>query len=109
MLPVFKPGHVLLAVRDGRELHEGQVVVIRHGGLEKVKRIRYIKDDRIFVEGDNQLRSTDSRSFGWLHRSAVVAHVVWPRPVAWPWLLMRIGGVIAVALLVAVVAVWLFF
>jgi phage repressor protein C with HTH and peptisase S24 domain len=78
MLPLFKPGHLLLAVHDERAPREGDVVLIHHGGLEKVKRLKQIQGDRMYVEGDNQARSTDSRTFGWLHRSAIRARVIWP-------------------------------
>jgi phage repressor protein C with HTH and peptisase S24 domain len=79
MLPAFRPGRLVVGVSDPGELYPGQVVIIRHGGLEKVKRIQRIKQNQIFVVGDNQERSTDSRSFGWLHRSVVVGRVIWPK------------------------------
>lgn len=106
MLPIFRPGHILLAVRDEREPKTGDVVLIRHGGLEKVKRLKQLKDDRIFVEGDNQARSTDSRSFGWLHRSAIRGRVVWPRPMT-PRQWLRIG-LSVLGILVVLVCAWLF-
>jgi type IV secretory pathway protease TraF len=62
-----------------RRLRPGDIVVLSHGGLEKIKRIRDIRDGHIFVVGDNQEQSTDSRSFGWLHMTAVDGKVVWPR------------------------------
>lgn len=80
MLPLFKPAHIAVALPQEKSAYrEGDVVVVNHGGLEKVKRIKEIKDGRVFVVGDNQTRSTDSRSFGWLHFSAVKGKVVWPR------------------------------
>lgn len=106
MLPLCKPGHILLAVRDEREPKEGDVVLIHHGGLEKVKRLTYMKEGRVYVEGDNQTRSTDSRSFGWLHQSAITARVVWPRPLsASQWLRGSLAGV---GLTIVLVCAWLF-
>lgn len=82
MLPTLKPGEIILGMRP-RDIWVGDVVVIRHRGLEKVKRVLYIGEgmDRIFVIGDNQAHSTDSRSFGWLSTKHVIARVVWPRRV----------------------------
>jgi phage repressor protein C with HTH and peptisase S24 domain len=79
MSPRLRPGQILLAVHLFRRLHPGQVVIIRHDGKEKVKRIERIEDDRIFVIGDNLVASTDSRHFGWLKRREIVARVIWPR------------------------------
>lgn len=79
MLPALKPGFPVVASGRFKALDVGDVVIIRHGGLEKIKRISSIKDDRLYLRGDNQEHSTDSRTFGWLHESAVVAKVIWPR------------------------------
>ncbi|HEX8762172.1 MAG TPA: S26 family signal peptidase [Candidatus Saccharimonadales bacterium] len=79
MLPALRPGFPVIATGHYKTLVVGDVVIIHHGGLEKIKRIVDIRKDRLFVRGDNQAHSTDSRSFGWLHASVVVAKVLWPR------------------------------
>jgi phage repressor protein C with HTH and peptisase S24 domain len=79
MLPSLRPGAIVLVRGRTDNIQLGDVVVIKHGGLEKVKRVQFIGDGRLFVIGDNQERSTDSRSFGWLYVSAVKGKVVWPR------------------------------
>jgi type IV secretory pathway protease TraF len=61
-----------------RQIKPGQVVIVRHDGLEKIKRVQAVRDGRIFIVGDNPAVSTDSRSFGWLPTSTVRATVVWP-------------------------------
>ena len=79
MLPRFIPGSIVIGVRFWMRLRPNAVVMIRHGGMEKMKRIAEVKDGRIYVLGDNPAASTDSRSFGWLPESSVMAKVVWPR------------------------------
>lgn len=79
MLPALRPGRIIVATGHYGALEVGDVVVIRHGGLEKVKRIKQLKDNQVFLVGDNQEHSTDSRAFGWLHTTVVVGKVVWPK------------------------------
>jgi nickel-type superoxide dismutase maturation protease len=77
MLPTLKPKKLVVAKRS-RKLKPGQLIIIRHDGLEKVKRIAKLTDDKVFVLGDNPADSTDSRSFGWLSRDKVAGTVIWP-------------------------------
>jgi nickel-type superoxide dismutase maturation protease len=78
MLPTLRPGQVILALAHRRP-KRGDIVVARHGGLDKVKRIHAHQDGRVFLVGDNAAESTDSRNFGWIPTTAVLAIVVWPR------------------------------
>ena len=79
MLPGLRPDHIVVATGVFRRLAPEQVVIVRHDGLEKIKRIQQVRDGRVFVVGDNARASVDSRSFGWLPRQAVIAKVIWPR------------------------------
>lgn len=86
MLPALRPGQLIVAVRILRlpwrgvaGLQPGQVVVLEHEGLEKIKRVSRVRDGRVFVVGDNLSASTDSRHFGWLSYEAVRGRVVYPR------------------------------
>jgi phage repressor protein C with HTH and peptisase S24 domain len=79
MLPFLRPDQIVVAMGNYKTLQPGDVVVFRHEGLEKIKRIHSIKDDYVYLVGDNPDTSTDSRAFGWLHITTVIAKVRWPK------------------------------
>ena len=79
MAPMLKPGQLILATPLRRRLRVGQVVVLRKNNRELIKRIERIEHDKVFVIGDNPDASTDSRQFGWLEMSTVVARVIRPK------------------------------
>jgi len=78
MLPALKAGQLVVG-RQTCELSPGDVVIVSHNGLEKIKRIEKQQGDLIYLLGDNAGASTDSRSFGWVQAKAIVAKVVWPK------------------------------
>ena len=57
----------------------GDVVIVSHNGIEKIKRIERQQGDLIYLLGDNPSASTDSRDFGWLPAKTIIAKVVWPK------------------------------
>ena len=57
----------------------GDIVMISHDGLEKIKRIARQEHGRIYVLGDNPAASTDSRSFGWIGEEQVLGVLHWPK------------------------------
>lgn len=93
MSPTLEPGEYLFAVRT-RSLRRGSLVVVEHPkwpGHEMVKRVagrpgdqvagRLLGREEYWVTGDNRHGSTDSRSFGPVHREAIKARVIlryWP-------------------------------
>lgn len=79
MLPTLRPESIVVATGAFWAIKPDRIVVVRHDGLDKIKRIQKVSGARVFVVGDNTRQSLDSRSFGWLPMSAVVAKVVWPR------------------------------
>jgi nickel-type superoxide dismutase maturation protease len=87
MAPALKHGDHLLVRRagPGSVPPPGSVVVVRlPDGTEAVKRVvRREAEGGVWVEGDNSLASTDSRTLGALPANAVLGRVVlrvWPRP-----------------------------
>jgi type IV secretory pathway protease TraF len=79
MTPSLKPGQLVIASGIYRSLHVGDVVIIAHDHIEKVKRVHKIQGQKVFIIGDNSRGSLDSRSFGWLSMSHIIAKVIWPR------------------------------
>jgi len=78
MAPALKAGQLVVG-RDTRELQPGDVVIVSHDGIEKIKRIERQQGDLIYLLGDNASASTDSRDFGWLPAKTIIAKVVWPK------------------------------
>ena len=78
MAPTLVPGTVVMGVLP-RKIRPGDVVIVRHGGLDKIKRIKELRAGEVFLLGDNPADSTDSRNFGWLESTVILAKVIWPR------------------------------
>lgn len=55
----------------------GDIVVVKKGGKDIVKRIQKVHDREYFVEGDNKQQSTDSRNFGPIDKSEIVGKVIY--------------------------------
>lgn len=79
MLPLLRPGQIVVASGWLPRPKKGAVVIIKHSGLEKIKRISTIDKCGVFIVGDNLAASTDSRDFGRLPLRAVCAVAIWPR------------------------------
>jgi hypothetical protein len=80
MLPSYKPGQIVVVMTPAANLRIGDVVMVVHDGLEKIKRVAQLRSlEEVFLLGDNLRVSVDSRKFGWLTASDVKGKVVWPR------------------------------
>lgn len=77
MIPTLHPGQDVLSINWFINPKVGDIVVIKKGGKEIVKRIQKIDDRRIFVIGDNLNQSTDSRDFGPVNMDQVVGKVIY--------------------------------
>lgn len=80
MLPTLKPGQDVLVFCWAylwSQPKVGDIVVIKHGNREMVKRIQKIRDREVIVTGDNKDKSTDSRNFGPINKDQIMGKVVW--------------------------------
>jgi phage repressor protein C with HTH and peptisase S24 domain len=77
MLPTLRPGQVVVFQR--RQPKVGDIVMVSHDGLEKIKRIARQEHGRVYLLGDNPVNSTDSRNFGWLAEAEVRGVLYWPK------------------------------
>lgn len=75
-MPYLNPGQIVIGHRLYRSIKPHDIVIIEHGGMEKIKRVVSIHSDSIIVAGDNQTESTDSRHFGPVPRTALIAKVI---------------------------------
>ncbi|HUD05942.1 MAG TPA: S26 family signal peptidase [Candidatus Saccharimonadales bacterium] len=79
MLPTLKPGQIIIVSGIYGNLGSDSVVVFNHDNMEKIKRIKDVRRQKMFVVGDNHKLSVDSRSFGWLSKEKVIGKIIWPR------------------------------
>lgn len=75
MMPSYGHGKIIFGFRFKRP-QIGDVVIARHHRLEIIKRVDQLQNGQIYLLGDNPDESTDSRQFGWLPSSAVIAVVI---------------------------------
>jgi phage repressor protein C with HTH and peptisase S24 domain len=76
MLPQFAAGRLILATGLYRRLQSGDIVIFKHEGLEKLKRIERIEKGRVYLLGLNPASSTDSRHFGHIDIKDISAKVI---------------------------------
>ncbi len=76
MQPALRPGKIVVGWQWFKVVRPRDIVIIRHNGMEKIKRIEKMAGNKIFVVGDSPEHSTDSRHFGWVETASVSARVV---------------------------------
>ncbi len=77
MSPALKEGQDVLSINWFVDPKVGDIVVIKKSGKELVKRIEKIEGENVYVIGDNESESTDSRHFGPINKNQVVGKVVY--------------------------------
>jgi phage repressor protein C with HTH and peptisase S24 domain len=78
MLPTLKPGQIVIGLRRG-STKPGRLVIVDHGGREIVKRLAKVSKNKLYIVGDNQAHSSDSRHYGWINKNCLLATVIWPK------------------------------
>ena len=82
MIPTLAPGERILVRHDG-PIVLGDIAVFERESVFEVKRIIRIESEGIFVQGDNDLVSTDSRTYGLIPHEDVIGvatYRLWPKP-----------------------------
>lgn len=78
MAPGLLPDTVVIAIGCIGSPRPGDIVLLRHNGIDKIKRVAAAEDGKIYVLGDNVSCSTDSRQYGWLPAATIIAKVIYP-------------------------------
>lgn len=79
MEPTLHAGEWVLGIRRPRRVAPGTVVVVDHPhrpGFQLAKRVATVAGDAVMVLGDDAARSVDSRHFGPVPATGVVARLV---------------------------------
>jgi len=76
MLPTLKPGQDVLVWCWFNKYKVGDIVAFKKDGKEMIKRTQNTDDRRIFVIGDNERESTDSRKFGSISVDKIIGKVI---------------------------------
>lgn len=82
MIPVLVPDDRVL-VRYGVPFVIGDVVVFKRADKMEIKRVQRIDDDGVYLVGDNDFMSLDSRSYGLIPPESVIGKAIvrlWPHP-----------------------------
>lgn len=77
MLPTLKQGTDVLIFCWFFKIEKGDLVALEKEGRMMVKRVKALRENEVFVLGDNEKVSIDSRSFGWINRKEILGKVIW--------------------------------
>jgi type IV secretory pathway protease TraF len=76
MIPTLKPGQRVLTRNWFYQPVVADLVVVRVDGRDIIKRVEKVEEEKLFLVGDNEKESTDSRKFGWIRLDEVIGKVV---------------------------------
>lgn len=78
MYPTLVEGQIVWC-HEIRQFKVGQIVVAFIDGREVIKRIASLENGRVFLVGDKEDKSTDSRQYGSVTDTKIEGTVFWPR------------------------------
>lgn len=78
MMPTLKPGAIVLGLTWMKPA-VGQILIVRDGDKEIIKRLKSSSNDELELVGDNHSDSLDSSKLGTFSSDQVIAVVVFPR------------------------------
>lgn len=82
MYPTIQDGNILLYKRDISDLKVGDIVVVKttkemnSAGDYVVKRVSVITDKTVYLLGDNEANSKDSRTYGYVNKKNIEGKVL---------------------------------
>ena len=85
MVPTYAPGERVI-VKYGASYEVGDVVLVDFKDRIDIKRVKQISGDQVFIEGDNTAVSVDSRQYGAVKNTRVIAKVIYRLP---RWLIRK--------------------
>lgn len=85
MVPAYAPGERVI-VKYGASFEVGDVVLVDFKDRIDIKRVKQISGDQVFIEGDNTAVSVDSRQYGAVKNTRVIAKVIYRLP---HWLIRK--------------------
>lgn len=71
MLPALKPGSVVFA-SSIKKYKPGSIVVAKLATKDVIKRVKKIKNDKVWLASDNQYEIADSRYFGPVNKRQII-------------------------------------
>lgn len=71
MSPSIRAGQIVIA-SGLNKYKKGSIVIAKVDNREVIKRVKSIKNNKIWLVGDNKKFSTDSRKFGWVSPSQII-------------------------------------
>lgn len=82
MVPTLVP-HDRILVRYGATFTAGDIVLFERNGRIDIKRVDHIDDQGVYLLGDNEYASLDSRTYGSIDPERIIGKAVlrlWPHP-----------------------------
>ena len=82
MSPTIEDGNIVICSRNVEDIKKGDIVVVKTNKKMSdtqsyvVKRISEITDTNVFLLGDNEEHSKDSRTYGYVNRNLIVGKVI---------------------------------